>query len=202
MTAFPNFCAAHPTEQPHDRDIQTNYNGSAPTRSDCRISSPIIRLLNEQHHESIIMSSPRWQPGESGNPAGRKPGSRNRLNEEVISSFLRDWRVHGDHALAEVRRTQPAVYCKLAVLLVPREQKVEHVNAVSGLSDEQLAAMIADLEERIARRAAGGDAKLIEGAVEELPKRRPSRLMVEADTAIGPRERKPRKRKVPPTLGA
>jgi hypothetical protein len=69
--------------------------------------------------------------------------------------------------------------------------------------------MIADLEERIGRRAAGGDAKLIAGtvvptAVEattplalEPPKRRPNRVMMEADTAVGPRERKPRKRRVP-----
>jgi hypothetical protein len=99
-----------------------------------------------------------------GNPGGRKPGSRNRLNEEVISSFLRDWRVHGDHALAKVRRTQPAVDCKLAVLLVPREQKVEYTNAISGLSDEQLEAMIADIQDRLDRRAAGDQAKVIEAA--------------------------------------
>ncbi len=138
------------------------------------------------------MPSPRWKPGLSANPAGRKPGSRNRLNEEVISSFLRDWRVHGDQALAKVRRTQPAVYCKLAVLLVPREQKVEHVNALTGLSDEQLEAMIGELEEKIARRAAGSDAKLIE-AVEttslpapvEVPKpKRRNRVMAAADTAV------------------
>ena len=42
-----------------------------------------------------------------GNPCGRKLGSRNRLSEEVISSFLRDWRKHGDKALEKVRRTQP-----------------------------------------------------------------------------------------------
>jgi len=108
------------------------------------------------------MPSPRWQPGVSGNPAGRKPGLRNRLSEEVVSSFLRDWHVHGDHALAKLRRTQPAAYCKLAVLLVPREQRVEHVNAVAGLSDEELAAMIAELEVRIASRLQGGDAKVID----------------------------------------
>ncbi len=82
---------------------------------------------------------------------------------------------------------QPAVYCKLAVLLVPREQKVEHVNALTGLSDEQLEAMIAELEERIARRAAGSDAKLIE-AVETTalpaPIEVPNRVMAAADTAV------------------
>jgi hypothetical protein len=81
--------------------------------------------------------------------------------------------------------------------------KIEHTDPVKGLSDEKLAAMIAELEERIARRAGEG-AKLIEvepttsPLVLEPPKRRPNRLMMEADSAVGPRERRPRKRKVPP----
>ena len=78
------------------------------------------------------------------NPGGREPGSRNRLSDEVISSFLRDWRKHGDKALERVRRTRPEVYCKLAVLLVPKEHKVEHSSVIQGLSDEQLEVMIAD----------------------------------------------------------
>jgi hypothetical protein len=144
-------------------------------------------------------------------PAGRLRGSRNRLSEEVICALLRDFRKHGEKAIAEVRRTQPGVYLKVLGLLVPKEHKVEHSNAVSNLSDEELDAMIAHLQESLERRAAG--AKLIEGTVEptavettarpalEPPKRKPSRLMTEVNTAIGPRERKPRKRVLPP-LGA
>ena len=145
-----------------------------------------------------------------GNVAGRRPGSRNRLSEEVISSFLRDWRKHGDKALERVRRTQPAAYCKLAVLLVPKEHKVEQTNTYEGLSTEQIEAYIAAIQERLDRRAAGDQAKVIDGEALnttaaatttplglEPPKRRSNRLMTEADTAIGPRERKPRKRKLP-----
>ena len=35
-----------------------------------------------------------WQPGESGNPAGRLRGSRNRLSEAVICALLRDFEKH------------------------------------------------------------------------------------------------------------
>lgn len=153
------------------------------------------------------MPSPRWQPGVSGNPAGRQRGSRNRLSEAVICALLRDFSEHGAKAVAEVRRTQPAAYLKVLALLIPREHKVEHFNPLSHLSDEQLADMIADLEERIGRRAAGGDAKLIEGEAVEttalptpagpLKLRRPSKVIEAAETAIGPRERKPRKRVLP-----
>jgi hypothetical protein len=146
----------------------------------------------------------------SGKPPGRPRGSRNALSEAVVCAFLRDFREHGQRAIAKVRRTQPAAYCKLAVLLVPREQKVEHVNALTGLSDEQLETMIADLEERIARRA--DQAKLIQGEavettvlptpVEPFKARRPNKIMEAAETAIGSRERKPRKRKVPSSTDA
>jgi Family of unknown function (DUF5681) len=98
-----------------------------------------------------------WQPGVSGNPAGRKPGSRNRLSEAVICALLRDFSKHGEKAIAKVRQTQPAAYLKICALLVPRENKVEHSRSVSELSDEQLNGMIEALSARLEARAAGID---------------------------------------------
>jgi hypothetical protein len=63
--------------------------------------------------------------------------------------------------------TQPAAYCKLLGLLIPKEHKVEHANVVGELSDERLDEMIAELEERIAARAAG--AEVIEGVMMQPP---------------------------------
>ena len=147
-----------------------------------------------------------FEPGRSGNPAGGPVGSRHRqqLNGEFIAALLRDFRHGGPKAIERVRRTQPAAYLKILALLVPREHKVEHSNALKNLSDEQLEAMIAYLETSLEAQA-GGPVKVIEGMIEpttvpatalpvlEPPKRKPNRLMMEADTAIGPRERKPRK---------
>jgi Family of unknown function (DUF5681) len=162
-------------------------------------------VAQHQHGASTHMPTNLWQPGQSGNPAGRERGSRNRLSEEVICALLRDFRQHGQKAVARVRQTQPAAYLKILALLVPREHKVEHRNLIKELSDEQLEAMIAHLETSLAAQA-GGPAKVIEGTIEpktvpatalpvlEPPKRKPNRLMMEVDTAIGPQERKPRKR--------
>ena len=69
-------------------------------------------------------------------------GSRNKLSEEVICALLRDFRQHGQKAVARVRQTQPAAYLKVLALLVPREHKVEHSNLLKELSDEQLEAII------------------------------------------------------------
>ena len=109
-----------------------------------------------------------WQPGQSGNPAGRLRGSRNALSEEVICALLRDFRQHGQKAVARVRRTQPAAYLKILALLVPREMKVEHSGGVKAMTDEQLEAGIEAIQAMLAARDAGANAKVIE-AVEESP---------------------------------
>src|SRR6516165_7137368 len=151
------------------------------------------------------MPANRWLPGQSGNPAGRLRGSRNKLSEAVICALLRDFSKHGEKAIAKVRRDQPGVYLKVIHTLLPREHKVEYRNRVKELSDEQLEAAIEYIEEALAAKA-GGPIKVIEGTIEpttvpttalpvlEPPQRKPNRLMMEVDTAIGPQERKPRKR--------
>jgi hypothetical protein len=145
-----------------------------------------------------------WQRGVSGNPAGRPRGSRNALTEEVISALLRDFKKHGEKAVAQVRRDNPGMWLKVIAMLIPREHKVEHHNLIKELSDEQLEVMIEYIETSLEAQASG-PVKVIEGMIEpttpatalpvlEPPKRKPNRLMMEVDTAIGPQERKPRKR--------
>jgi len=120
--------------------------------------------------------------------------------------LLRHFRRDGERAIARMAAAQPAAYCKILTLLVPREHKVEHSNAVSSLSDEELEAAIEHIKASLAARA-GDQAKLIEGEAVEttaLPApvvafkaSRPNKIMEAVDTAVGPKERRPRKRKVP-----
>src|SRR5262245_47184653 len=152
-----------------------------------------------------------FEPGRSGNPAGGTVGSRHRqqLNGEFIAALLRDFRHGGPAAIAKVRKNQPAAYCKLLTLLCPRNVSVEHSGGVKAMSDEEIEQAIEAIQTMLAARA-GEATKIIEGTVEPaaLPapeaqsivaglepkrQRKPNRLMIEADTAIGPRERKPRK---------
>jgi hypothetical protein len=142
-------------------------------------------------------------------------GSRNRLSEAVISALLRDFSKHGEKAIAKVRRTQPAAYLKCLVLLVPREHKVEHSNPLKAMSDEELDQALEALRDLLARREAAAQGQVIEGTAEPValpapeaqsPEATPqpmqihksSRLMREADTAVGPRERKACKVRPPP----
>jgi hypothetical protein len=148
----------------------------------------------------------------SGNPAGRLRGSRNRLSEEVICALLRDFREHGQKAIAKVRRTQPAAYLKVLALLVPREHKVEYSNSLKNWTDEELEAGI-DLVKQMLESRAAASGVVIEATAEpvgmlgpaelEQPQRkRPNRLLEHTDTAVGPIERRPRQRKVPSPVGA
>src|SRR5262245_51889863 len=107
-----------------------------------------------------------FRAGVSGNPLGNRHHSRHLLNQEFIQALLLHFRQHGKKAIERVAREHPAAYMKICALLVPREMKIEQTNRITGLSDEQLDAMISHLEESIARRAAGGDAKLINRSVE------------------------------------
>ena len=110
---------------------------------------------------------------------------------------MRDFRKHGEKAVAKVRREQPGVYLRVLALLCPREHKVEHRNSLKDLTDEQLEAMVEYLKTSLEAQASGS-VRMIEGTIEpaaataHAPKPK-NRLMLEADTAIGPREHKMRK---------
>ena len=158
------------------------------------------------------MPTTLWQPGQSGNPAGRVRGSRNKLSEEVICALLRDFREHGQKAIAKVRRDQPGVWLKVIAMLIPREHRVEYSNSLKNWTDEELEAGIDLVKQMLESRAAASGA-VIEGTakpvsmlahaeLEQPQRKRPNRLMEHADTAVGPRERRPRKRTVPSPMGA
>jgi hypothetical protein len=137
------------------------------------------------------------------------------LNGEFIAALLRDFRHGGPAAIAKVRKDQPAAYCKLLTLLCPRNVSVEHSGGVKAMSDEEIEQAIEAIQNMLAAQA-GEATKVIEGTAEPaaLPapggqspeklssKRKPNRLMMEVDTAIGPQERKPRKREEPSPASA
>src|SRR5215472_10533745 len=149
-----------------------------------------------------------FQQGVSGNPGGNRHRTRHLLNQEFMQALLLHFRQHGKKAIEKVAKEQPASYLKILGLLVPREHKVEHTNPLKKLTDEQLEAMIEYLETSLAAQA-GAPAKMIEGTIEPIsvevrrgplldsPKPK-NRVMLEADTAVGPRERMPGKVRPPP----
>ena len=153
-----------------------------------------------------------FKGGVSGNPHGNRHRTRHLLNQEFMQALLLHFRQHGKKAIEKVAREQPGVYLKILALLVPREMPIEHTNRIKQMTDEEIEQAIEAIQTMLAARA-GEAAKVIEGTAEpaalpvpngpspeaaleatlEPTKRKPNRLMMEADTAIGPRERKPSK---------
>jgi len=153
-----------------------------------------------------------FKQGVSGNPHGNRHRTRHLLNQEFMQALLLHFRQHGKKAIEKVAREQPAVYVKILALLVPREMQIEQTNRIKQMTDEEIEQAIEAIQTMLAARA-GEAAKVIEGTAEpaalpapngpspeaaleatlEPTKRKPNRLMMEADTAIGPRVCKTRK---------
>jgi hypothetical protein len=152
-------------------------------------------------------SAMTFRQGVSGNPHGNRHRTRHLLNQRFLQALLLDFDAHGREAIEECRKQSPLGYVKVLSHLVPHEMKLEHSQSLKSMSDEELEAAIEYVRGVLAAHAGDGP-KVVEATAEtvalpapaevERPQRkRPNRLLEHADTAVGPRERNPRKRKVP-----
>ena len=107
-----------------------------------------------------------------GNPVGSLEASRRSFNKDFLLALTADFKKHGASAIEKVRKQQPAAYMKICALLVPREMKVEHSGGVKAMSDEQLEAGIAAIQDMLARREAGESAKVIDAVRDQPPDRK------------------------------
>ena len=167
-----------------------------------------------ENKSTNMESAMTFREGVSGNPHGNRHRTRHLLNQEFMQALLLHFRQHGKKAIEKVARNQPAVYVKILALLVPREMQIEHTNRIKQMTDEEIEQAIEAIQTMLAARA-GEAVKVIEGTAEPAalpapdgpspeaaleatpapkPNYRPNRLMLEADTAVGPRERTTGKR--------
>jgi hypothetical protein len=96
--------------------------------------------------------------------------ARRRVNDAFLRDLIAHWQENGREILEKVGSEQPGTYMKVKAMLMPKEMKVETTpSTLSKLSDEQLQAMIVELERRLADRLNGETAKVIDGQAEALP---------------------------------
>ena len=85
---------------------------------------------------------PPWQPGQSGNPAGRPKGSRNRLSERFIEAMHDDFVLYGVKVIEAVRAESPRDYLKLIAAIIPKEFHIKD-QTLEDMSDDELVELLA-----------------------------------------------------------
>lgn len=81
---------------------------------------------------------PPWQPGQSGNPAGREKGSRNKLQEAFLTDFLELWALHGRSALERVAKNNPVDFVRAAVAILPKQIEVDEEHSLYIIADRPM----------------------------------------------------------------
>ena len=89
-----------------------------------------------------------FQPGQSGNPAGRPVGSRNKLCEGFIDALSRDFAQHGAGVIAKVREEHPSAYLRLVASLVAAKTETPTQTGGADVS-ETVERLLEDIEARI-----------------------------------------------------
>jgi len=71
-----------------------------------------------------------WKPGESGNPKGRPPGARGKLQEKFLLALHDDFAKNGQTAVQAARLKDPVGYLKIIRSLFPSNLKVDATEEV------------------------------------------------------------------------
>jgi hypothetical protein len=77
-----------------------------------------------------------WKPGQSGNPAGRKLGARNKLGEKFIDDVYQKWCDKGAQVLEQMVLRHPEKFCKLVADILPTQvvQTAFNLNATVDMN--------------------------------------------------------------------
>jgi Family of unknown function (DUF5681) len=104
----------------------------------------------------------QFKPGQSGNPKGRRQGSRNKL-EEFFRDLCDAWQAFGKPALMTAAWTHPVEFVRVVASLIPRELEATITPVTKRMSDAQLDAIIArGLQSGLDPAATDQDAQIIQ----------------------------------------
>lgn len=103
-----------------------------------------------------------WKPGQSGNPAGRPRGSRNKLGEAFIDALYEDFTANGVDAIAQARVADPTGYLRVCASLLPRELKIGRADELSEAEMDERIRSLMDVLQQVMPEVNVARAKTIE----------------------------------------
>ena len=81
--------------------------------------------------------------GQSGNPAGRPIGARNKVSALFMENVYDQWQKYGIEALKKAAQEEPMQFCKMMAGLVPKETnnttdiQVSFLDALKRISSDE-----------------------------------------------------------------
>ena len=81
----------------------------------------------------------RWQPGQSGNTAGKPLGARHRFSAAFLQDLAEVWSELGRDAMVSTAKTNPSTFFAIAARLIPANVELTIAQTCGGLSAEDLA---------------------------------------------------------------
>lgn len=134
------------------------------------VAEPTARKQRDE-----VLREHAFKPGQSGNPAGRSKGSRNKLGEEFVKDILADWQEHGIETIKKVREDRPADYLKVVASILPKDINFR-VGDLEDLSDDELAGELATIAAQLAGEGGGVVARIAAAIGRESSPRKSSNI--------------------------
>jgi hypothetical protein len=95
----------------------------------------------------------RFKSGQSGNPAGRPKGSRNKFSETLVQLLAADYDEHGRNVIEQVRQKYPLQYLRLIVSVLPKSRETKPVHPPADLTNEDLDELVRETKRLLANRS-------------------------------------------------